>query len=137
MSGMVMPLTFGDFTETVHCYFPIIAFIGDIKNNDMYAGRVMSHSAGLPRLYFQCMCHYDDMDNEDCPCETFTVAEYHSLVRGCQAITKYDPESGRFFGGSASEIERSEYLRNYERDPGFSSNILGGPSPLLISETKD
>ena len=129
--GLVITLSLGDKTETVHCYFPIVSIIGDIKSQDMFAGRVMSHARNLPRMFFQCSCPFDDMDNEDVECTTFSLAEYHHMVRGCEKITIYDPDSGRFYGGEASVQQQQVFLDNYDAGGEESQPTTPENNPIM------
>lgn len=107
-SGLLVEMTMGGKKELVHCYFPpLVCFIGDIKNQDVYAGKVMCHGRNMPRTLFQCNCHWDDMDNEEVCCEPFKVSFYHRMVRGrCERITVFDPDSEKFYRGDATAEQR-------------------------------
>lgn len=123
-SGLVLELVFGQEKKIVHCYFPVALWLGDIKSQDMLAGRQMTHRKGCPRLGWQCLCDFEDMDNPDATCAVFPASEYRSMVVNSEKITVYDPERDGFFGGDSSlesrEAFRELYLsgeRSEEGDP--------------------
>ena len=119
--GLVLNLKFGDHEATGHCYFPLALWLGDIKSQDMLAGRTMTHRRGCPRLNWQCNCSYEEIDDETAVCEPFNAAEYREMVSGCEAITVYDEDNNRFFGGASTEEERGEFLeRRGEEGSGMS-----------------
>ena len=133
-TGMIVEMTIGGKKEMVHCYFPVVCFIGDIKNQDMYAGKVMSHARGMPRLFFQCHCHFDEMDNEEVECETFTAVQYHGLVRGCERITVYDHDSQKFYGGEATAEQREQFLDGYNADDQPFTPTSASEHPIMDLE---
>ena len=131
--GLVLKLKFGDHVAIRHCYFPIALWLGDIKSQDMLAGRVLSHSRGLPRPVWQCNCTHDELDDETAVCESFSAVEYKKMVSGCEEITVYDAEREMFIGGSATEGQRAQYLQQLQH----GVEAVGDPwqaEPIMSSE---
>ena len=125
--GMVLNLKFGKHTKEVHCYFPLSLWLGDIKSQDMLAGRVMSHRAGLPRLCWQCSCPFEDIDRHNAACETFNLQEYRRMTTNCELITVFDPERNIFVGGVSTTDQKREYLERF--DSGTLEEAIGENEP--------
>jgi len=133
--GMVLELKFGDKVKKVHCYFPIAMWLGDIKSQDMLSGRVPSHRRGSPRLFYQCTCPFEDMDDPEHVCEDFEQEEYIEMVRNSEKITVYDPKSNSFISGTATDAQREEFTEKFrQRNLGERGGSPWKPEPIMELE---
>ena len=124
-TGLTLSLYVGSQKRTVHCYFPLAVWMGDIMNHDYLVGRIVNHQPSTRRLCWQCHCQFKDLDSPDTmTCQKFCSQQYRLLVQGCEDISVFNTNAteNMFYGGSATDAEKQMYL-NALRD-GELDNLV-------------
>lgn len=110
-TGFVCMLRLGEQKKKVHCYIPIVNWLGDIKSQDLLSGRIPTYHQSCSRICWQCNCSCQDAArlSTEKECVQMTQRQYISYVQHSETITVYNSATELFLG-DASSPDKEQFL---------------------------